>query len=94
MVIVNCGKNIVTVLRSFDFLDKIASSADSDQTAPLKEQSDQGLHCLIIHFCPNIFGVCWTYHLYKVLRCVSVIIGFQAVEYIWIMISPENIQNI
>ena len=27
-----------------------ANSADPDQTAP-KEQSDQGLHCLTVHYC-------------------------------------------
>ena len=35
--------------------NKNASSADPDQTAPW-EQSDQGLHCLPVHVCPNTSG--------------------------------------
>ena len=31
----------------------IANSADPDQTAPLWEQSDLGLHCLPIPICPK-----------------------------------------
>ena len=27
--------------------DRMANSVDPDQTAPEKEQSDQGLHCLL-----------------------------------------------
>ena len=34
--------------------DRLANSADPDQTAP-KEQSDLGLHCLPTHFCPNSY---------------------------------------
>ena len=30
----------------------MANSADPDQTAP-QEQSDQDLHCLLMHVCPN-----------------------------------------
>ena len=35
-------------------LYSMANSADPDQTA-LKEQSDLGLHCLLIH----VFIICW-----------------------------------
>ena len=34
-------------------VNRMASSVDPDQTAP-KEQSDQHLHCLFRHLCPNI----------------------------------------
>ena len=34
-------------------VDRMANSVDPDQTAP-KEQSDQDLHCLLRHICPNI----------------------------------------
>ena len=34
-------------------VERMANSVDSDQTA-LKEQSDQDLHCLLRHECPNI----------------------------------------
>ena len=37
----------------------LAYSVDPDQTAPYKEQSDQGLHCLPLNFCPNILGKTW-----------------------------------
>ena len=33
--------------------ERMANSADLDQTAPM-EQSDLGLHCLPIHICSNI----------------------------------------
>ena len=33
--------------------DRLANSADPDQTAPL-EQFDQGLHCLPRHICPKL----------------------------------------
>ena len=32
-------------------VDGMAKSVDPDQTAPLKEQSDLGLHCLPRHIC-------------------------------------------
>ena len=32
----------------------MANSVDPDRTAPFKEQSDQGLHCLLRNVCPNI----------------------------------------
>ena len=31
----------------------IANSVDPDQTAPLEEHSDLGLHCLPRHICPK-----------------------------------------
>ena len=34
---------------------RMANSVDPDQTAPL-EQSDQNLHCLLRHTCPNILN--------------------------------------
>ena len=34
--------------------EEIANSVDPDQTAPFKEQSDLGLHCLLRPTCPNI----------------------------------------
>ena len=34
-------------------VDRMANRVDADQTAP-KEQSDQNLHCLFRHVCPNI----------------------------------------
>ena len=34
-------------------VDRMANSVDPDQTAPL-EQSDQNLHCLFRHICPNM----------------------------------------
>ena len=34
-------------------VDGMKNSEDPDQTAPLKEQSDQGLHCFISPICPN-----------------------------------------
>ena len=37
------------------FVGKLANSVVSDQTAP-QEQSDQGLHCFLRLFCPNIQG--------------------------------------
>ena len=30
-----------------------ANSVDPDQTAPFKEQSDLGLHCLLSFICPD-----------------------------------------
>ena len=33
--------------------DRMTNSEDPDQTAPFKEQSDQGLHCFASHICPN-----------------------------------------
>ena len=33
--------------------DGMANCVDPDQTAPLEEQSDQGLHCLPRHICPT-----------------------------------------
>ena len=33
----------------------MSNTEDPDQTAP-KEQSDQGLHCLLGHFDPNAFS--------------------------------------
>ena len=33
--------------------DCIANSVDPTQTAPFKEQSDLGLHCLLRPICPN-----------------------------------------
>ena len=41
-------------------VERMANSVDPDQTAPL-EQSDQNLHCLLRHTCPNIenfYGSC------------------------------------
>ena len=37
-------------------VDRMANSVDPDQTAPL-EQSDQNLHCLLRHTCPNILNI-------------------------------------
>ena len=34
-------------------VESMANNVDPDQTA-LKEQSDQNLHCLLRHTCPNI----------------------------------------
>ena len=34
-------------------VERMANNVDPDQTAP-KEQSDQNLHCLLRHTCPNI----------------------------------------
>ena len=34
--------------------DRMTNSEDPDQTAPFKEQSDQGLHCFVSPICPNI----------------------------------------
>ena len=31
----------------------MTKSEDPDQTAPFKEQSDQGLHCFVSPICPN-----------------------------------------
>ena len=31
----------------------MANIVDPDQTAPFKEQSDRGLHCLLRPACPN-----------------------------------------
>ena len=36
-----------------DDADSMANSADPDQTAPLGQQSDLGLHCLPRHICPK-----------------------------------------
>ena len=36
-------------------IERMANSVDSDQT-PLEEQSDQNLHCLLRHTCPNIYN--------------------------------------
>ena len=33
--------------------DGMTNSVDPDQTAPFKEQSDLGLHCLFNPICPN-----------------------------------------
>ena len=35
-------------------VERMANSVDPDQTA--KEQSDQNLHCLLRHTCPNIYN--------------------------------------
>ena len=35
----------------------MANSVNSDQTAPFKEQSDLGLHCLLSDFCWNIWDL-------------------------------------
>ena len=34
--------------------DRMTNSEDPDQTAPFKEQPDQGLHCFVSPICPNI----------------------------------------
>ena len=34
--------------------DRMTNSEDPDQTAPFKEQSDQGLHFFVSPTCPNI----------------------------------------
>ena len=34
-------------------VDRMKNSEDPDQTAPLKEHSDQGLHCFVSPICPN-----------------------------------------
>ena len=39
----------------FSLKAELANSVDPDQTAP-KEQSDLGLHCLLIQFCSNIYN--------------------------------------
>ena len=50
---------VVLNIKQFDFTmppkdkDKLANSEEPDQTA-LKEQSDQDIHCLLRHICPNI----------------------------------------
>ena len=33
--------------------DRMTNSEDPDQTAPLKEQSHQGLHCFVNPICPK-----------------------------------------
>ena len=45
-------------------VDRMANSVDPDQTAP-EEQSDQNLHCLLRHTCPNI----WNF--YKVVQLMT-----------------------
>ena len=37
------------------FVELLANSVDPDQTAPW-EQSDLGLHYLLVYFCPNILS--------------------------------------
>ena len=44
--------------------DEIANSVNLDQTAPLKEQSGLGLHCLLRNICPNtenLYGIIFRY---------------------------------
>ena len=38
-------------------VDGMANLVVPDQTAPFKEQSDMGLHCLLIPRCPNIHKI-------------------------------------
>ena len=37
-------------------VDGMVNSVDPDQTAPPKEQSDVGLHCLLRPICPNTYN--------------------------------------
>ena len=44
---------------------RTSSSEDPDQTAPTKEQSDQGLHCLTGTFCRDGFERCFGHFIVK-----------------------------
>ena len=43
---------LILLLNAWNIDGNVANRADPDQTAP-KEQSDQDLHCLVHHVCPN-----------------------------------------
>ena len=49
----------------------MANNVDTDQTAP-KEQSDLGLHFLLMHFCTSIYNH-YTSLVYGLVNCTSTI---------------------
>lgn len=59
-------------------------AADADQTAPLWEQFDLGLHCSLRHFCPNIWlnTVCYLFYTYSLYSSGKESIHMYMVNYI------------